>query len=309
MLRLRAFELSQPRTVEEAVQALDATSMVIAGGSDLLPKLKREQFDPRTLVSLDAIEGLDRIERDGERLRIGAMVRLRDLERSVELEAWPLLRQAVGSIATPTLRGMGTVGGNLCQDTRCHYIDRGAQWRESAGYCMKKGAEICRVAPGSSRCHASFCSDLAPALISLNASVTLQGEARRVIPLAQLYRDDGMRHLDLRGELLVAVDLPRHPAFGRYFKLAPRGAFDFPELGLAVAIDRRERLVVHVAMSAVASYVQSWQCECKADELLDFADEILSDVKPIDTLWFPPDYRKSVARAKLLECFQEFVRS
>ena len=283
--------------------------MVIAGGSDLLPKMKRGQFEPRTLVSLDAIEGLDRIERDGQTLRIGATVRLRDLERSDELEAWPLLRQAVGSIATPTLRGMGTVGGNLCQDTRCHYIDRGAQWRESAGYCMKKGADICRVAPSSPRCHASFCSDLAPALVALNATVILQGRARRAIPLSELYRDDGMRHLDLRDELIVGVEVPPHPSFGRYFKLAPRGSFDFPELGIAVAIHGGEQLTVRVAMSAIASYVQNWRRECGPAELESVASDILSEVKPLDTLWFPPDYRKSVARAKLLECFQEFVRS
>ena len=237
MLRLRPFELERPRSVAEAVSCLVGAAMPIAGGTDLLPKLKRYQFDPDRLVSLQGIEELRALSVSEAGVSIGALVRLRELELHPAIAAWPVLQQSVAAIATPTLRSMATVGGNLCQDTRCRYYDRSQHWREAAGFCTKKDGAICRVAPSSPRCHATLCSDLAPALIVLDARVQLVGQKQRSVALAELYKDDGIRNLNLQGELLTSVEFSLRPRYSRYLKLRLREGFDFPELGVAVSID------------------------------------------------------------------------
>lgn len=216
-----------------------------------------------------------------------------------------MLQQALRGIATPTIRSAGTVGGNLCQDTRCRYYDRSELWREATGYCTKLEGDICRVAPSSPRCHATFCSDLAPALIVLGAEVLLAGGDARWIPLSELYVDDGIHNLKLNHELVAGVRLSERPRYSRYCKLRLRDGFDFPELGVAVSIAGDPPARVRVAMTAIAPTVPAWELTCDADGWPEVADRILSEVRPLDTLWFPPDYRKAVARSYLTRCLEE----
>jgi 4-hydroxybenzoyl-CoA reductase subunit beta len=179
MLRLSEFDIVMPETVEDAVAALGQPgAMIVAGGTDLVPKLKRGQFEPAVLVSLARIGGLDFIEADGGRVSIGALTALRTIERSDALGAYAAVREAVRQVATPIIRTNGTLGGNLAQDTRCRYYDRGRFWREAIGYCIKKDGDECRVAPGGGRCFATFCSDVAPALAVHDARVTVAGPLR-----------------------------------------------------------------------------------------------------------------------------------
>src|SRR5262249_6309933 len=141
-------------------------------------------------------------------------------------------------VSSPQLRNMGTIGGNVCVDTRCNYYNQSYEWRRAIGFCMKKDGDICLVAPGSSRCWAVSSSDTAPVLCALGATLRLVGAAgERTIPMAALYQDDGIEYLAKRPDEIVA-DIQLPPAEGwrsAYLKLRRRGSFDFPVLGVAVA--------------------------------------------------------------------------
>jgi 4-hydroxybenzoyl-CoA reductase subunit beta len=310
MQRIEPFELLEPRSLEEAARLLAERkdAMVIAGGSDLVPKLKREQFSPGAVVSLAKIDGIEGVTRQDGVVRIGARTRLAALERAPEIERLTALRDAVGVVATPIIRGMGTVGGNLLQDTRCRYYDRGSFWREATGSCLKKDADVCRVASGGNRCFATLCSDLAPALIVLGATVTLAGRETRALPLEQLYSDDGLAPFRMKNEVLSSVEVPVRDHFSRYRKFRVRDSFDFPEVGVAVAIDDTGgKLRVAVAVTAVAPSIPVFREEVARDGLKGVAETVYAAIKPMDTLFFPPAHRKSVARNFLLRIFDEFL--
>lgn len=258
MLRLPEFEFHRPATVEEAAELLaerGTAAVPIAGGTDVLPKMKRKQVRPDAVVSLAGIDGMAGIRVDDTGLEIGGQTTLDRIatHRTVQ-DRYPALAEAAAAVATPSIRRMGTIGGNLCQDPRCDKYDRPLDWRESVGYCWKAPGpdgyppgEVteddvpCRTAPGTGRCWANFSSDTAPALIALDADVNLVGgDGERVIPLADLYIDSGLDPLAKEHhELITAIVLP--PAEGvrsTYRKYAPRESFDFPEMGVAVAVDQ-----------------------------------------------------------------------
>lgn len=252
MLRLPPFEYLAPRTIAEAVMMLaerGPEAMIVAGGTDLYPNMKRRQFEPKALVGLRAIPELGRIESSaGGGITIGAGTTLTQVSRHPLIaQSYPALVHAAGVVSTAQLRNMGTIGGNLCLDTRCNYYNQTYHWRKSIGFCLKKdgdpsagsGQAICLVAPGGSRCWAVSSSDTAPVMIALGASVKLVGpNGERVIPADALYRDDGMNYITKApNEILTEIMLP--PADGlrtAYLKLRRRGSFDFPILGVAVAL-------------------------------------------------------------------------
>src|SRR5258707_10826936 len=233
MMRLPHFEFRAPRSVREAVELLASTpgATLIAGGTDLLPNMKRRQQVPRMLVSLRHICEITRSS-VGETLRIGAGTTLTDVVRFVRGQTpYKSLWQAAGSVATPHLRNMGTIGGNLCLDTRCNYYDQNYEWRKAIDFCMKKDGKICWVATGSPKCLAVSSTDTAPALLALGATVTLVGaDATRELPIGDLYRNDGIHYLTRQPhEILTTIHLPRLDGWrSTYWKLRRRGAFDFP---------------------------------------------------------------------------------
>jgi 4-hydroxybenzoyl-CoA reductase subunit beta len=172
---------------------------------------------------------------------LGALTRLSEIETDGAIAAgWPALARAAALVATPPLRNMGTLGGNLCLDTRCSYYDQNQEWREAIGFCMKRDGEVCWVAPGSPRCWAVSSTDTAPVLCALGAEVSLASRSgERRIPVEALFADDGICHLTRApDEILTAVHLPP-PAPGEravYLKLRRRGSFDFPVLGVAARV-------------------------------------------------------------------------
>jgi 4-hydroxybenzoyl-CoA reductase subunit beta len=244
VLRLPRLNYLRPRSIEEATElaAQNPGAMFIAGGTDLVPNLKRRQFDVTTLISLIALPSMRRIEGDAKRgTTIGARATLDELAHHDALDgAFRALAQACGSVSTPQVRYMGTLGGNLLVDPRCNYYNQTYSWRKAVGFCMKKDGDICLVARSSPRCWAVSSSDSAPAALALGAEVTLQGvQGTRRMPAAALYRDDGIEYTTKRAdEVITAVHLPA--LAGRmtsaYWKLRRRPAFDFPILGVAVAI-------------------------------------------------------------------------
>jgi 4-hydroxybenzoyl-CoA reductase subunit beta len=263
MMRLPYFRYHAPRTVQEAAELLatgDAQDrMLIAGGTDLLPNMKRRQQVPGTLIGLRSIPELNAIS-NGSGLTIGAGVTLTGLLRDVRVrEAYGGLWQAARQVATPHLRNMGTLGGNLCLDTRCNYYDQNYEWRKAIDFCMKKDGETCWVATSSPKCLAVSSTDTAPALMALDASVTLTSAAgARRMTVADLYRNDGIHYLTRRpDEILTAVHLPRLEGWrSTYWKLRRRGAFDFPVLGVACALKLDASGTVEAArvvLGAVAS--------------------------------------------------------
>src|SRR3989441_5639397 len=244
MLRLPRLDYLRPRSTEEATELASKNpgSMFIAGGTDLVPNLKRSQFDVTALISLTALPDTRRIEGDaGRGVTIGAGATLDELAHHAALAGpFRALAQACGSVSTPQVRFMGTLGGNLLVDPRCNYYNQTYSWRKAVGFCMKKDGDICLVARSSPRCWAVSSSDSAPAALALNAEVTLQGvEGTRRLPAAALYRDDGIAYTTKRAdEVITAVHLPasRSRMTSAYWKLRRRPAFDFPILGVAVAI-------------------------------------------------------------------------
>jgi 4-hydroxybenzoyl-CoA reductase subunit beta len=242
MMRLPLFEFRAPRTLEEAAQILDGeqtNAMLLAGGTDLLPNMKRRQQVPRTLMSLRHIEELHRVQSDHLGTRLGACLTLTELTEDSRLRnGLTALAQAASVVATPQIRNMATLGGNLCLDTRCNYYDQNYEWRKAIGFCLKKDGTTCWVAPGSRKCVAVSSSDTAPALISLGARVRLVSRSgEREVLLAELYNNDGINYSKRRSdEILTEVLLdPLHGWKSAYWKLRRRGSFDFPVLSVAAA--------------------------------------------------------------------------
>jgi len=274
MLRLPRFQLHTPATIEDAALLLqehraaeqDAaktgtpgiTVMLVAGGTDLYPNMKRRQFTPATLISLG--RALPRGIHNGKGLAIGAGATLTAVASDARVQSgYRALAEGALAISTPQLRNMGTLGGNLCLDTRCNWYDQSLFWRMAEGMCMKTDPSVvCRVAPSSPRCLAVASADTVPALLVLGASVRVVNAAgERVVALADLYRDDGISHLAIgRDNIVTEVMLP--PADGwrsTYLKARDRGSFDFPIVGLAAAVRMDGGIVrdARMAMTAVGS--------------------------------------------------------
>jgi 4-hydroxybenzoyl-CoA reductase subunit beta len=241
-MRLPHFRYHAPATVVDAAALLaDAgpEGMLLAGGTDLLPNMKRRQQVPKVLIGLRQVAEMRGISNGGSSLRLGAGLTLTDLVRDERLRAaHPGLWQAAVQIATPHLRNTGTLGGNICLDTRCNYYDQNYEWRKSIGFCMKKDGETCWVAPGSAVCLAVSSTDTAPALMALGARVRLvSSRGDRELPLTDLYANDGIHYLTRKpDEILTEILLDATGGWrSTYWKLRRRGAFDFPVLSVAAA--------------------------------------------------------------------------
>lgn len=255
MRPLADFDLHRPATVDDALALLASDgAMPLAGGTDLLPNLHRRLHAPARLVDLGALPGFDAIERGASHWRLGAGVRLADIAAHAPLAAaLPALAQAAREVAGPAHRGAATLGGNLCQDTRCVFYNQGEWWREANGWCLKRGGTLCHVAPQGRRCHAAYAGDLAPPLLACDAQVEIAGpQGMRRVPLAQLYQDDGAAHLALaHGEIVLALHVPQ-PAPGSvsgYRKERVRGAMDFPLAGVALRLRRDGGVLADLAVA------------------------------------------------------------
>ena len=262
MIRMPWFGWRAPATVAEAAKILAAEgpqAMLIAGGTDLVPNMKRRHQTPATLVSLRRVPELKRIVNSAG-LTLGAGLTLTEVVDSAPVrEKYRGLWQAAAQVATPHLRNMGTLGGNLCLDTRCTYYNQSHEWRKAIDYCLKKDADTCWVATASKRCVAVSSTDSAPALIALGAKVKLvSSQGEREVAMAELYKNDGIDYLARKPEeILTEVMLPDAQGWkSTYWKLRRRGSFDFPVLGVAAAVKLAQDGTVEearIALGAVAS--------------------------------------------------------
>jgi 4-hydroxybenzoyl-CoA reductase subunit beta len=313
MMRLPHFTYHSPRTVREAAELLAGSSggaMLVAGGTDLLPNMKRRQQVPGTLVGLRRVAELRQIS-NGEGLTIGAGVTLTELVRDARVrEAYGALWQAASQVATLHLRNMGTLGGNLCLDTRCNYYDQNYEWRKAIDFCMKKDGDTCWVATGSPKCLAVSSTDTAPALLALGARVTLvSADSTRQVAASDLYQNDGIHYLTRRpNEILTAVHIPRMDGWRSvYWKLRRRGSFDFPVLSVAAAAKVGADGTVEAAriiLGAVASRPIDAAAAAAAvigrrltDEVIaQAADAAAKPAKPMDNTDFDLTWRKRVMK-------------
>jgi len=308
MMRLPWFEHRAPRSLAEAAKVLAGEgpqAMLLAGGTDLIPNMKRRHQTPKVLVSLRGVPELRRSNGS-----LGAGVTLTEIANDRLLrERHRALWQAASLVATPHLRNMATLGGNLCLDTRCSYYNQSHEWRQAIDFCLKKDGETCWVATASKRCVAVSSTDTAPALIALGATVTLvSANGERELPLAELYRNDGIDYLSRRpDEILAAVRVPEGWS-SSYWKLRRRGSFDFPVLGVAVAIRRDGDGPVAEARIALGAAASRPFLVEKAGEFLkgkrltdeviaEAAAQVASRAKPMDNTDLDLYWRKDVAAA------------
>lgn len=265
MLPLPTFEWLAPRSLDEVVRLLAEPSgqtMLFAGGTDLLPNLKHGLAAPTRLVGLRRVAELSTVEEDGSgALVVGAGVTLDRVAADRRILArYPALAKAAGLVASPQIRRMGTLGGNLCLDTRCGYYNQTAFWRQALGYCIKKDGTVCHVVPGGKKCVAAMSADTPAPLIAYGASVDLvSASGTRTLPVAKLFAADGaINHVRRSDEVLARVRLPppRRGLVSGYEKLRARQSIDFPLLSIAVTVVLGEAGViedVHVVVGALAA--------------------------------------------------------
>jgi 4-hydroxybenzoyl-CoA reductase subunit beta len=313
-MHLPKFEHLQPESLEEALDLLSEhgeEANVMAGGTDLLVSMKHRLLTPKYLLNLKGL-GLDFIEEGKEGLRIGALTRLVGIIKSpLVRERFPVLAQAAGYVSAPPLQNMGTLGGNLCLNTRCFFYNQSQFWRQARPLCFKTGGEVCHVVKGSDHCYSVYQGDLAPVLIALEAQVKLaQKGSERVIPLLDLYTGRGEEPIALdAGEILTEVEIPALAASwgGDYQKLRYRGAMDFPLVGVAAVLHRnggscaRARVVLTAVASAPvvveeASKLLEGQ---KPDEevIARAAEAAYESAHPVANVGSTPRYRRKMVRA------------
>jgi 4-hydroxybenzoyl-CoA reductase subunit beta len=314
-LSLPQFRLLRPRTLGDAIVYLDKHSgniRILAGGTDLIPSMRQKLFEPEYVLDLRGLSALRGIkpQPDGS-VQIGALTTLREIERSEFLgRHYPVLTEAAATVASPVLRNMGTIGGNICLDTRCLWYNQSLAWRKGCGFCIKKDGDLCHVAPGGTKCWAAFSGDTPPALLCLNAEIEIaSGAGLRRIPLQQFYTGLGDDYRCLAsGELVTRVFLPVSSAnySGVYRKLRVRGSIDYPLAGVAVVMKRSNGHIAdgRVAITAVnpAPVLVSGASELLSgqrvsEELAEAVGDLAArTAKPLTTSALTPEYRREIIR-------------
>jgi 4-hydroxybenzoyl-CoA reductase subunit beta len=308
MLRLPFFRYLQPTSLAEALRMkADAgpDGMFVAGGTDLYPNMKRRHQEPKTVIALMGIPELRR----SDDVTLGACRTLTELTARPPDRLTTAVSTAARLVSTPLLRNMGTLGGNLCLDTRCNYYNQSYEWRKSIDFCMKKDGHICWVAPSSPRCWAVSSSDVAPVMVAIGAEYRLVGpQGERVVPAGRFYHNDGINYLTKQpDEILVDVRLPAPNGWDAvYHKLRRRGSFDFPVLGVAAALKmdgdivRQARIVLGAVASLPREAVEAARLlvgERLSPELIDrAADAAYRPARPLDNTDLTHPYRKKMTR-------------
>ncbi len=326
MMRLPSFQYLTPETLEQAVQMLSEAgpaARLVAGGTDLYPNMKRRQVNPGVVVGLQTVRELDFVRQNHNGgVSIGAGTTLTRLHKHPLIQAhYPAIAGAILTISTPLLRNMGTIGGNLCLDTRCHFLNQTFFWRQAIGSCMKAESDICRVAPGGSRCWAITSADLPPLLIALNSQIRLIGpRGERVLPLAELYRDDGIDYLAKSpDEILAEIIIP--PANGvraTYLKLRRRGTFDFPALGVAAALHlssdgkcESARIVLGAVTSSPLDMEEAQTLvgeKLTPDVIESLSGAIMRQARPLHLADYTHSYRKQMVSLYVKRALAQLVK-
>ncbi len=318
------FRVLNPMTLQEALAARAGhpDSKPLGGGTDLIVNIRRGIVAPPVLIDMNRVEELTAIRADAASLEIGASVRLSEIaEHPAIVQHYPVLAQAAAHIAGPTQRNMGTVGGNLCLDTRCIFYNQSEWWRDANNHCLKTTGTVCHVAPKSRGvCFATFAGDLAPALLTLNTEVDIAGPAgKRTIPLNKLYigfarqdlavtetQGDGKHFLSLRpGEIVTTVHAKNAPELrSAYDKIRIRKSIEYPVAGVAVAIKRDGDTLADLRVAFTGTNPRPVLLEGTAElcggpldaRVFKGLDALVRDqIMPMKTTFTPGHYRRRVA--------------
>jgi 4-hydroxybenzoyl-CoA reductase subunit beta len=244
-----------------------------------------------------------------EGLSLGAGVTLSRLAGDARVvHGYRAVAEAARRVAGPGHRSVATVGGNLCLDTRCVFYNQSEWWRAANEYCLKRGGEVCHVAPQGRHCHAAFSGDVAPTLLVLGAEVELVAKhGTRRIQLADLYRDDGAAHLTIAAdEVLARVLVPAPPAglVSGYRKACVRGAIDFPLAGVACALSVCDGVLASLRVALTGTNSQPFVLAgtdallgrpVGADTLSVLGKLVQKQVSPMRTTTSASNYRRQVA--------------
>jgi 4-hydroxybenzoyl-CoA reductase subunit beta len=314
-MSLPAFKFLRPRTLRQAVDYLARHGdqlMVLAGGTDLLPSMKQKLFTPAYLMDIRGIEEIHGIHvRPGAGMEIGALTPLSAIEDSEFVRRnYRVLHEAAMTVASPILRNMGTLGGNICLDTRCVWYNQSLQWRRSCGFCIKKDGDLCHVAPGGKFCWAAFSGDTPPALLCLGAELEIIGPGgMRRVALKDFYTKVGDARMKLeRNEMLTRVFLPEASSGwkGSYMKLRIRGSIDYPLAGVAVALKKNGGPVeaARVAVTAVNPaplLVTGAENALVGKQIDEHVAAVVGELaakmaKPLTTSALTPEYRREIVK-------------
>ena len=326
-MSLPEFKLLRPGTVAEAVGLLARHApevQVIAGGTDLIPSMRQKLFAPRYVLDIRGIRELHGIgSRSGGGVEIGALTTLTEIEHSDFLrQHYPVLVEAAATVASPILRNMGTLGGNICLDTRCLWYNQSLTWRKGCGFCIKKDGNICHVAPGGETCWAAFSGDTPPALLCLGAEVEIAGPVGlRRVALKDFYTNVGDARMKLeRNEMLTRVFLPQESAGwkGSYMKLRIRGSIDYPLAGVAVAVavpknggPVENARVAITAVNPAPLLVKGAESALVGKQIDEHVAAVVGELaakmaKPLTTSGLTPEYRREIvkvyAKRAVLSC-------
>src|SRR5713226_1167056 len=311
-MSLPDFQLARPRSLPDAIAFLRAheNTRVLAGGTDLLPSMGQKLFEPEHVLDIRQVRELRGIRETEQGTEIGALTTLHEIEHSCFLrQHYPVLVEAAKTVASPVLRNMGTIGGNICLDTRCLWYNQSLAWRKSCGFCIKKDGDLCHVAPGGTKCWAAFSADTPPALLCLDAEIEIVSAAgTRRIPLCDFYTGDGATHRKLQPqELLTRIFLLRGATgyHGTYRKLRIRGSIDYPLAGVAVAMRKSNGHVedIRIGITAVnpAPVLVKGLDSILNGELNEATAEAIGELaartaKPLTTSALTPEYRREMIR-------------
>ena len=315
------FQLHTPGSVNEAMELVKQypEAMFLAGGTDLVVNLRKRLAEPEHVIDVKGMAELRGIEQGESHVTIGAGETLHDIANSPLVnEKYPVLAEAAATVAGPTIRAMGTLGGNLCLDTRCRYYNQSFFWREANDFCLKKDGEVCHVAPGGSFCWAAFSGDTPPALMMLGAEAELIGpQGTRRVPLTEFYGTDGRWSVGDKpggkqpGELLVRVHIPQpEPGWqGVYEKLRVRESIDYPLVGVAMMVRYEpggSRVIgeLRVGLTAVnprpelLPELELFRGEEMSVKVVDGLKRLANKTaKPMRTTVVDPKYRRSMVGA------------
>ena len=313
MLRLHPYQYHMPHSLDEALSLLAehvGDVMPIAGGTDLVPNMKHGLFTPGHLVALRNVEEMRGISSTTEEIRIGAAETLTSVAEHPEIQAaLPSLAQAAELVSGPQLRRVGTIGGNVCLDTRCTYYNQTRFWRKALGYCLKKDGDACHVIKGGTRCVAAHSADTPPVLSVLDAVLDVAGPGgAREVPINRFFTSDGIwNRVTERDELVVAIRIPRPPEGTRvaFQKLRARKAIDFPLANLAVRVGRDETGRIsdlRLVASAMGSYprnVGKVEEAAVGNELTSTvieaaAEQAFRQCHPLDSITVDKEWRRAM---------------
>jgi 4-hydroxybenzoyl-CoA reductase subunit beta len=325
VLRLQPFTYHRPRSLGEALELLDTWAgnvLPIAGGTDLMPNMKHRLFSPGHLVALRQLRELRGIDIREGHLVIGAAETLNTIaHHPLVMQHAPSLARAAGLVAGPQLRMMGTIGGNICLDTRCTYYNQTFFWRQALGYCLKKDGAVCHVTQTGKKCVAAHSADSAPVLMTLGASVELAGNALRTIPVSEFFVADGIHNTVRRAdEILLRVHVPLPPPGMRasFRKLRQRNAIDFPLLNVAVAARLQPEDVVEtidIVVSALGAKPRALTGLDRIahgrkldDQVIEtLAQRAFQQCHPLTNIIVDPDWRRAMVTVYVRRALQDLL--